>query len=171
MNEDADQETAEDKAKKALKVACERLPTEHPWGYLHYMDGPPAAGGGVGCFAWFSTRTNMLLFIAQYQVWLGPGPVGVDPARKVAQVGSIISHFITDRIDLETARLQINAVLKLFSQIEWWGQFKELVSGEGEFERGLRQWYRDFKEARMVDSSPVIGEEEEFAHAIQAYGL
>ena len=113
----------------------------------------------------------MLLFIAQHQVWLGPGPEGVDPARKVVQVGSIISHFLTGRINLETARLQINSVLKGFSQIEWLGQFEELVSGEREFAREVRQWYREFKEAEVADSAPVIGEEEEFDYALREYGL
>jgi hypothetical protein len=62
-------------------------------------------------------------------------------------------------------------MLKSFSQIEWWGQFDELLSGESEFAREIREWYRDFNRANVVDSSPVTEEEEEFAYALQAYGL
>jgi hypothetical protein len=69
MNEDPEEVKAEDKATQALQVAYQRLPPEHPWGYFHYMDGPPAAGGGVGCFGWFVTRDEILTFIAGHQVW------------------------------------------------------------------------------------------------------
>ena len=43
MNEDADEERAEAKAREALEEACERSPTEHPWGYYHNVAGSPAA--------------------------------------------------------------------------------------------------------------------------------
>jgi hypothetical protein len=166
-----DESNLQEQAKQALQEAYERLPTEHPWGYFHYMDGPPAAGGGVGCFAWFDTRDEMLLFIARHQVWLAPGPEGVDPIEKAAQVEKIIDDLLADNIDMDTARISINEVLKSFSQFEWWGPFEELVSGESEFAREIREWYRDFSRAKVVDSSPVIREDEEFAYALQAYGL
>ena len=166
-----DESNLQEQAKQALQEAYERLPTEHPWGYFHFMDGPPAAGGGAGCFAWFDTRDEMLLFIAQHQVWIAPGPEGIDPVEKVGQVENIIDELLSDKIDLEAARIEINNLLKGFSQIEWWGQFEELISGESEFAREVRNWYRDFNRAKVVDSSPVIGEEEEFSYALQAYGL
>jgi len=171
MKKDFDQEQAQEKAKEALQEAYERLPTEYPWGYFHYMDGPPAAGGGAGCFAWFDTRDEMLLFITQHQVWIAPCPQGIDPNEKVGQVEKIIDDLLADKIDMEAARIEINEVLESFSQIEWWGKFEELVSEQGEFAREIREWYRDFSRVEVVDSSPVTEEEEQFAYALQAYGI
>ena len=60
-----------EETQKALQAAYECLPPEHPWGYFHYLDGPPAAGGGVGCFAWFGSRDALLAFIGRHQAWIG----------------------------------------------------------------------------------------------------
>jgi len=161
----------EKKAHQLLQKAYERLPTEYPWGYFHYLDGPPAAGGGAGCFSWFPTRDEMFLFIAQNQVWIAPGPAGVDPVERVIEVEKIIDKVLADEIDMEAARTEINDALKACSQIEWWGHFEDLVSGESDFAREIRKWYRDFGRAEVVDSSPVTDEEEQFSYALQAYGF
>ena len=80
----------------------------------------------------------MLLFIAQHQVWIAPVPEGVDPVEKVEPVVGIIDRLLADSVDMEAARLQVNEMLKSLSQIEWWGRFEELVSGESEFAGEIR---------------------------------
>ena len=74
-------------------------------------------------------------------------------------------------VDLEQARPQLNELLHTFTQIEWWGQFEELVSGEGEFAGAVRKWYRESKQAESAESSPLTDEGKEFAQALQGYGL
>ena len=75
-----------------------------------------------------------------------------------------------DKLDMEASRIEINRVLKSFSQLESWGRFEEPVLGESEFAREIRKRYRDFRRADVIDSSPVAEEKEEFAYSLQACG-
>ena len=50
----------------------------------------------------------------------------------------------TDMTMKQQARLQINELLRTPSQIERWGHANELLTGDSDFVRGLREWYRDF---------------------------
>ena len=119
-----------------------------PWGYFHYLDGPPAVGGGVGCFAWFESRDALFAFIVHHQAWIGAPEADTAPAERAEQVQA-------QEIDMEQARLQINELLRTFSQIEWWGRADELLAGDGDFARELREWYRDFSRIEPVDGSPI----------------
>lgn len=97
--------------------------------------------------------------IAQHQVFLAPGPQGVDPVEKVEQLENLIDELSADKIEIEAARIEINRVLTSFSLIEWWGQFEELVSSESDFAREVRESYRESNQAEVVGSSPVTEEE------------
>jgi hypothetical protein len=63
---------------------------------------------------------------------------------------------------MEQARLQINERLRTFSQIEWWGQFEELASGQSEFPEAIRKWYRELIEAGVEDSAHYLSESPQF---------
>lgn len=156
---------------QALQVAYECLPPEHPWGYFHYLDGPPAAGGGTGCFAWCENRVALLSFIAHYQAWIGAPEASMAPAERAGQVQSTIARAQAGEIDMEQARLRINGLLRGFSQIEWWGRADELLSGDSDFARELRKWYRDFNRILPGNAAPVVAAEaQDFFHALQEYG-
>ena len=69
---------------------------------------------------------------------------------------------------MREARLQINELLRMFSQIEWWGQAAELLTGDGDFARELR----DFSRIEPVDASPIAAAEaQEFFYTLQVCGL
>jgi len=157
-----------EQAQTALQAAYEGLPPRHPWGYFHYLDGPPVAGGGVGCFAWFENRDLLWAFIARYQAWIGAPECSEVTAKKAEQVQRVIARLQAEEIDMEQARLQINELLHNFSQIECWGHADELLTSSSDFARELRT----FSRLEPVDASPIPATEaQEFFCALQVYGM
>ena len=80
----------------------------------------------------------------------------------------VIARLQADQIDMEQARLQFNELLLASSQTEWWGHADELLVGDAEFARELR----DLSRLEPVDASPVAaGEAQEFFCALHVYGM
>ncbi len=98
-----------DAAREALEQAALRDPMECRWGYFHYCDGPPAAGGGVGCFAWFPSREDMLEFIAAHQAAMCPG----GPAYQADKAADMVRFLVEElrEAGAQSLREALNRVL------------------------------------------------------------
>jgi len=52
------------------------------------------------------------------------------------------------------------------------GHADELLTGDSDFARELREWYRDFSRIEPVDAAPLAASEaQEFFYALQGYGM
>ena len=107
-------------------------------GVFSYSDGPAAAGGGMGMFLWFHDWPELYQFLANYLIGMAPGPISEDHHSVYEKTWKIFKNLAEGKIQRDHAIHQINQAAKSYSQIEWWGTFKELCEGTGEFETKVR---------------------------------
>ena len=107
-------------------------------GVFSYSDAPAAAGGGNGIFLWFKNWRELYQFLANYLIAMSPGPISEDHNPVYEKTWNILCNLAEGKIQREDAIQQINQAAKSYSQIEWWGTFKELYEGTGEFETKVR---------------------------------
>jgi hypothetical protein len=117
-------------------------------------------------------RAEALNFIETYLAFDPPGPTGSDIEVVVSRVREVLDRLQVDQLDEDSARLELNAVLKHFSQIDWWGSREDLFSSSAAFPQRVRTWFRE----NRGDSNPsdhAISDEEtqSFLDSIQEYGL
>jgi hypothetical protein len=169
---DEDIERREKAAQELAQAANERTPDSQSWGLFSYGDGPPAAGGGVGIFLWFSSEAELLDFVALHLLFSEPGPTGVLVEPRLVAVGEIIDKLRIGELERGPARLALNNSLKCFSQIEWWGTRSNLFSADAEFPRRVRARFRD-DWGKPDSTGQAITEEEEkdFLQYLETYGL
>lgn len=170
---DEDIERREKVAQELAEAAHERRPDSQSWGLYSYGDGPPAAGGGVGAFFWFSSEAELLDFIALHLLFSAPGPSSVPVEPRLVDVGEIIDKLRKGELEKEPARLALNNSLKRFSQIEWWGTRSNLFSADSEFPRRVRASFRVDERGEPGSIGHPITEEEEkdFLQYLETYGM
>ncbi|NLS90879.1 MAG: hypothetical protein GXX96_01660 [Planctomycetaceae bacterium] len=166
-------EEYEERAEKALQatqVASDLWPSQGSWGAFIYGDAPGGIGGGLGCFCWFDRKEQLLEYVKTHLVFLNPGPATMDPAKVAASVQETIERIETGMLDMRADQAQVNLQLQSFSQIEWWGKFSELLDGDTEFARRVRQWFRGSDDSEAP--APIVPEEEDrFAEELRSYGV
>jgi hypothetical protein len=153
------------------EAAAERAPLKNTWGIFSYGDAPAAIGGGVGCFLWFKGREQLLEFVANQLTFLAPGRADIDPGRVLSAVKQIVRQVEDGHLTIADAIPQLNSALRHFSQIEWIGTFEGLIAGSGDFERGLRRWYREHRGTDLTDTVITAKELKAFRTAIAEYGM
>lgn len=161
---------------EATQRGYERTALPDDYGLFSYLDIPPAmCGSGVGGFLWFSDREGMLAYVKDYLSWdptrvSRPEPIDVERAR--AAHGVLAAEARPD----DAATLEaVNRALAGLHQITWWGPFRELLGGDGEYVRQLRTDFRvcDADEEESPQSGRPIGEGEldAFRLFLREYGL
>lgn len=167
------QEEYEERAEMALQAtqaAANLWPSESSWGAFIYGDAPGGIGGGIGSFCWFDRREQLLDYVKTHLVFLNPGPVTLDPAKVAANVQETIERVEVGMLDMRADQAQVNQPLQSFSQIQWWGQFSELLHGETEFAIGVREWFHQIE--GPDGTAPITPEDENrFAEEIRSYGI
>jgi hypothetical protein len=133
---------SEDEANQAWSEAYERDISETSWGFYSYGDASPAIGGGVGCFLWFSSRNLMLDFIESVLPVSPPGPAASDH-NKTAEATRIVSAARDQETLPDEMRERLNHILRGYSQIEWWGTFRTLLSDDELFASKVRQSFKE----------------------------
>ena len=131
----------QEQAGAAFTHAAERTPSPQDWGFYAYGDAPSAIGGGVGAFCWFGTQVEMLEFIAEHLAFVSPGPTDSDSEAVAFRVRSIISQ--AHEAPPEELRTNLNEALRQYSQIDWWGQMQELLTGDTGFANRVRQSWQE----------------------------
>ena len=112
-------------------IASQRDPRRASWGY-YCSDAHPF---GAGLFLWFKTKEGLLQFLAEHE---GADSENHDQDGLRAGMRKIATQILAGRLGLEKGRQRLNKVLKAHLDIEWMGQFEELLSGSTEFAHKLR---------------------------------
>lgn len=152
------------------------VPVDDCWGMFSYGDAPAAIGGGVGVFAWFEDRVSMFKFIEEILPFSPPGPSDIDPRPVMDAVSAVVKDIRDGVLPLEKGRENINEILKGFSQIEWWGTFRELRSGRCPYSQKLindfRQLVSDDENLNRVSTDPISDNElARFKDYLMTYGI
>ena len=160
-----------EEASAIAESAAERAPLKSTWGIFSYGDAPAAIGGGVGCFLWFKDRERLLEFVANQLTFWAPGRADMDPGRVLSAVKQIVREIEDGHLTIADAIPQLNSALRHFSQIRWMGTFEDLIAGAGDFERGLRRWFREHRGTDLTDTVITGKELKVFRTAIAEYGI
>lgn len=162
-------------AEQASRDANERVPDSSAWGMFTF--GVPAAiGGSVGVFLWFETRDDLLEFAAEGLCFAPHGLAGSNALEVTEKVREVIGRVRTAELDWEAGRIEVNGILRKFSQIEWWGVFADLRSAEHPYAAIV---VNEFREQQTGEPSAADGdvaeigddELEEFREFISTWGL
>ncbi len=172
--EEYDQRVGE--AREAGERAYELKSRRPCWGLFSYGDAPGGmAGSGVGIFQWFETKTAMLEYVGHHLTFSSAGPSDVDPGRVADEARTLVETVGPESNPevLEATRLELNKILRDFSQVEWWGSFEDLLQGNHPYAKEVRVWFRDRSDKEEKAADRPIGESEvaDFQAAIEEYGL
>ena len=159
-------EHAEEIAERAHRFE----PDSNTWGFYGFSDGPVNAAGATGGFLWFVSREEMVVFITQYLPLWCAGPDCSDHSAVTGSAGKILSVLEKDGAS-DSVREQLNEVLKGYAQIEWWGRFCELLSGNSVFSKQVRKWF--WSAGGAVDCGDPIPTDQghRFSELLQEYGI
>jgi hypothetical protein len=143
-------------------IASERDPRRSPWGFFCSDDHV----FGAGLFLWFKTREGLLQFLADHE---GADSEYHDKATLRPAMRKIANQILARRLGLEKGGERFNAVLKGHLDIEWIGEFKELLSGDHPFARKMRAEFFNSEEGSPAHAIPAQ-EVADFIDLLRNYG-
>ena len=141
---------------------------------LYYHDSPACAAfsSGSGQFLWFADMSKLLEFLRNHAHDLAPGPMYLDHAKLKEQAAHFIDRAIEGDLPMEALINQLNIALEGFVEIDWMGQFEDLVLSLDDFPVLVRQ---DFFESIGIVAceNRVIGNDQvgEFTDFLTDYGV
>ncbi len=121
-----------------FEQSFEREPYSYSWGFFAYGDTPGAAGGGAGNFSWFDKKDQLVSFLQKFP--LLAHSLGTTDAELFEKAQGYLLTHKADSFDQKSVD-EFNHIIKGVEQIQWFGQFSDLLSGETEFAQGLRKFY------------------------------
>ena len=123
----------------------------------------------MGGFLWFESREELFDFTARLLTYFEPGPESADEEEVARSAGQVVAQVESGELNMQEGMEALNRVLVRFSQLRWWGQFKELLEDDGPFAKELRAWSRLSEED---DTSPISSEElEGFKKSLSEWGV
>ena len=148
------------------------IPESSTWGICAYGDASGAIGGGVQAFLWFVSKEDMFDYIGRLLPHSAPGPASADLTKICQTTIHIVSKWSDGEITMESALSQLNIALKRHSQIDWCGQFEELLSGDAEIAKSVRSRHNPVNEEGEEDDRIITADEQqEFIEILQQYGV
>ncbi len=158
-------------ANAELQRSADADPDQHPWGLYSWGDAPPACGGGSGLFQWFASLEALLAWVtdlsaATYgsaqdeQPWL-------DLRHALRTIAAGYPQAPADALE------QLNARLRGELQIDWIGQWHELLGAPGGFPESMRGRFRREPGAQSAgrDGEPILAAElDAFKAYVRGYG-
>jgi hypothetical protein len=170
---DEEDQALTEKAHQAVSSAIDKVLNPEVWGVEYYGDAPGGMGGGIPAFFWCDSREEMLDFVATHLTFVWAGPTSVDAGRVSRSAAAVVAKINDDSSSLSNGMLELNKVLKDFSQIRWWGQFQDLLTGDSAFEKKVRAWYREADvDDEGADSLPISADEiDQFIKALEEWGI
>ena len=166
MTTDAEAEALRER----LNEACQRDPKEFPFGAFTGDDYPLSQ---VALFHWFRDSTELLDAIAECEpaVYLDPAQTEYhEVSRRLTEIRD--SARPDDQLGAELMS-QFQAVLKdMCACLSWWGSLSDLISGDGEFERRVREDFHEGFDEQEADSRSIEPERvDDFIDFLREYGI
>jgi len=160
-----------EKADENWQSITQGEPGDNTWGFFSYGDAPAAIGGGVGTFAWFPDRIEMLNFIASTLPFGGRADGYEDWREYVATIDAVVEGLKAERIDDQHGVAQLNDLLAGLFQIEWMGTVDDLLRGDHPYAVKVRSAYR--REDDCADPGVPIekDEHESFGEFLIDWGI
>jgi hypothetical protein len=172
MTDEDDLDDCAERAEASWQEVSSGAPPENcEWGFFSYGDAPPAIGGGVGMFTWFSDRASMLEFIEETLPYYPPGQSDLDANEIAGNASAVVEKLRLGTLTDEDGRQQLNKVLETCSQLNWIGTVSDLLSGKHPYVVEVRKTFRD-DEDDDADGGPIGEEEkEEFFAFLDTWGI
>lgn len=121
-----------------FEQSFEREPSSYSWGFFAYDDTPGSAGGGAGNFSWFDKKEDLVRFLQKFP--LLAHSLGTADAELFEKAKGFLSTVTAESFDQKKVD-ELNQIISGVEQIQWFGQFSDLLSGETEFAQGLRKFF------------------------------
>lgn len=121
-----------------FEQSFEREPYSYSWGFFAYDDTPGASGGGAGNFSWFDKKEELVRFLQKFP--LLAHSLGTTDAELFEKAQRYLSTLNADSFNQNNID-EFNQIISGVEQIQWFGQFADLLSGESEFAQGLRKFF------------------------------
>lgn len=121
-----------------FEQSFEREPYSYSWGFFAYDDTHGASGGGAGNFSWFDSKEELVRFLQKFP--LVAHSLGATDAQLFEKAQRYLSTVTAESFD-QKAVDEFNQIISGVEQIQWFGQFSDLLSGETEFAQGLRKFF------------------------------
>ncbi|EAU41319.1 hypothetical protein FP2506_01090 [Fulvimarina pelagi HTCC2506] len=114
---------------------------DHAWGFSSYGDAPGGIGGGFVAFVWKATRDEVLNFIRDVLPYSPPGRSDKDWEAVAKETEEIVEEMRAGAVSDDEGVNRLNAALVTFSQIEFFGRFGDLMSGDDQYPQKIRAEY------------------------------
>jgi len=153
-----------------LDEAGQRNPRDFPFGAFIGDTYPLST---VFVFVWFESATGLLDTLAECEPILHLEFGTEEYETMLSTLGAIReSARPHDRLT-EDLRVEFGAALsKMEAGLRWWGALDELVSGDGEFPRELREAFREYLEDEANPDRAISPNDiDEFVEFIVEYGI
>ena len=123
---------------------------DEDWGLWFYDDVPIGQGGGVGSFAWFTTRGELLQFVAEVLPFYNAGSSSTDPKIASSAVNKLIDQSSPAITMSEGFRVGLNQALSGLCQVEWLNTFADLMNGSSDLALQVRAKFRDDNDGSRI---------------------
>ena len=155
--------------RERLNEACQRDPKKFP---QCAFIGDDFVLSQVTLFFWFRDSSELLDSIAECEpaVYLDPAePEYHEVSARLAKIRDSARPADTLSVDLMS---QLQDVLRGHACIRWWGSLEDLISGDGEFEREVREDFHEGSDEREPDGRVIEPEMvDDFVEFLRTYGL
>ena len=123
-----------------------------------------------GGFFWFKSKSDLFDYVSRQLVFANYQMLSPNPFELASKAAAIVGKIQHDELSMEDGLDHLNFALRFNSEIQWWGQFRDLVHGSRPYERKMRLLCRSAKEKGNSDTSAITPVElERFLAFIQEY--
>jgi hypothetical protein len=140
---------------QAFEKSFEKEPTSYSWGLFAYDDAPGAIGGGSGNFSWFDSKDELVGFLTKFPL-LAHSSDSTDTELFV-KAKHCLAQITAENFDQKVVD-DLNKINSGVEQIQWLGQFVDLLSGESEFAKGMRKFFSGTSEKLAKSRIPEFAE-------------
>ncbi len=167
-----DPEALTERCNAVMSESSSCNPLEFSWGLISWADAPPAIGGGVGAFQWFSQLDKVLAFVTD----LSPAAFATfDEEEEWLELRTSLRQIAAGFADNPEATIQaFNTELTSLLQINWIGNLEGLMAGNEAFPVLVRSRFRGEWDDTPSQASlaPIQPEEKEsFLAFLSEYGI
>ncbi|CAN5314560.1 hypothetical protein BH10CYA1_BH10CYA1_54520 [soil metagenome] len=145
----------------AFEKSFEKQPVSYSWGFFAYDDAPGVIGGGSGNFSWFDSKQDLVSFLTKFPLLTHSS--GSSDSERFVLAKNFVGSVTPEDFD-QNAVDELNKINLGVEQIQWFGQFDDLLSGETEFAETIRKFFSNSSEKLAKTRIP------EFAEFLRKWG-